>query len=710
MRRICLFILVLLTCNATALAPNELLLAVNQNSPRSLELANRYRALRGLPPENIVYLDVPDSVLAPAAEISPADFTRYIWQPLDTALRERGLLGRILAVAYSADFPVRITTAPPVSLTGLTFTRNQRPPSGAITTGTVASAFFAGPDHPGGSYSASHSLDWFRDAAPQRLPPLPAMLLAHTGARGLELDEVFQTLEKASAHVSKPWNGAFYFVTSDDLRSRMRAWQFAAAQTELAALGATALITNAPPAPNAPTLGLLSGTAWPAPPHEAFAPGAYADHCTSFGALFHTADQTKLTLWLRGGATLTSGTVSEPYSLWTKFPNARFFAHQIRGCSAIECLALSTLCPMQLLPVGDPLAAPYAPPLAARLTLRADGPRLAALLAVANLPANASPRYSFFLNGRCLARAAERPGVVFTATELPDGYYRLAGVVTAGENVRYSAHASESFLLNRHGRSPTLTGPQPNARVDGSTPWRLHLTAPAEAKEVGVFQGERQLTRGAARDLTLDPAQLGAGPVELQAGAWYADGMVVRGAPLNFEIARAVPAAEPRGFQTLELSDADFPNLGKLAGQSNRFMTCSTTNDYALWGGSVTAREIAVTLTNASLTHAARAGWAFDIRDGKNFYFFGLVGETSGWTLAQVRAGNFRVRAARGWPVRPDAAYRLGVRAGANGVECLVNREVVCRDAAVKLEAQPLGVVVSGAGAIFASPAYLPLK
>jgi hypothetical protein len=217
------------------------------------------------------------------------------------------------------------------------------------------------------------------------------------------------------------------------------------------------------------------------------------------------------------------------------------------------------------------------------------------------------------------------------------------------------------------------------------------------------LQGERQLARGTARDLTLDPAQLGAGPVELQAIAWYADGTAVRGTPLHLEITRAGPPPEPAGFQALELSNRDFPNLGKIEKKSGDAFRCSTTNAYALWGAAMPAGELAVTLTDAALTQPARAGLAFNIRDEKNFAFFGLVGETSGWTLAEVRDGLFRVVAARGAAIRPGGAYRLGVRAGTNGVECLVNREVVCRNAAVNLETQPLGVVVSGSGATFTS-------
>ena len=702
-----------LALRVAALAPSELLLLVNQNSPRSLELANRYAALRGIPPENIVYLDLPESVLAPAAEIAPADFTRHIWQPLDAALHARHLLGRILAAAYSADFPIRVTTTPPMSLTGLTFTRNQIPSSGLITTGSYRSVFFAGPVQANGPTTDSRSLAWFRAATPKQLLPLPAMLLAYTGARGLEPDEIFQALEKTAQSVSKPWkNAAVYFITSDDIRSQMRAWQFPAAQAELAALGMPAIITNTPPAPDTPVLGLMCGTAWPATLHAAFAPGAYADHCTSFGALFHTADQTKLTIWPHAGAALTSGTISEPFSIWTKFPNARFFAHQIRGCSAIECFALSTACPFQLLPVGDPLAAPFAPPLVAQLGVRATGQQLAALLNLAGASSNAILRYSFFLDGRCVEYGADRPGLILNTAEHTEGYHRLLAVATCGDEIRFAAQAAAGFTRQEKGRVPILTGLKNGERIAGETPLRLQIAALTNASEVGVFQGERLLTRGTERTLTLDPARLGAGPVTLQAAAWYADGGLVRGAPLNFEIARATPSPKPAGFQALEKFSANFPNLGKLEITSAGTFAFSTTNTCALAVALASAREVAVTLipTADSLTKTARAGLVFNVRDEKNFDFFGLIGETSGWTLAHMRDGVFHVIAARGAPVRIGASYRLGVRATASGLECLVNREQILCDKNLKLETAPLGLGVSGPGAMFAGLAVIPSK
>ncbi len=713
MRYVFLLIVTLgLTLRAAALAPHELLLAVNANSPRSLALANRYAALRGVPAENIVYLEPPADVLAPAAEISSNDFAHLIWNPLAAALRERRLLGRVLGVAYSCDFPVRVSGAPALSLTGATFVRGQLPDAGVVSSGLVSSVFFAGPSHADGAVAPSRSLATFRETAPPtRLLPLPAMVLGHAGARGLEPDELFQGLEKADQSFSKPWNGAFILHTTSDIRSRMRDWQFAAARDELIALGAPACLTNGAPAAGANVLGFMTGIAWPAPPQCTFAPGAYADHCTSFAAHFDGSDQLKLTLWLRGGASLSSGTVVEPYSIWTKFPNARFFAHQVRGCSALECFAQSVRCPLQLLPVGDPLAAPGAPKFSTRLVMQAAGPRFSAQLKLSGAPTNLPTRFSFFLDGRELAHNVPQPGINFDATKLPEGYHRLLGVAALGDAVRFTAQAGDGFVWNTTGKMPALFGVTNGARLFSDKPVQVQITAPISAGDVGLVQGARLLAHGPARTVTLDPARLGAGPVELQAIVWFLDGSISRSEPVAFDIVEAAPPPEPAGFQTLEKFSDVFPNLGKLENTSADTLAFSTTNACALVAGpAVAAQEVAVTLTPSgdSLTGGARAGLAFNIRDEKNFDFFGLTGENSGWTLAQVRDGIFGVVAARGRPIRAGQTYRLGVRVGTNGVECLVNREKLFDEAKVKLDKAPLGLGVTGAGATFSRPQFRP--
>ena len=749
LRWLALLLLLLPAAPAGALAPYELLLLVNQNSPRSLEIANCYVQLRRLPPENVVYLALPESILEPAAECSPAEFTRWIWDPVRQILRERGLENRILAWVYSADFPIRITTAPPLSLTGLTFIRNQLPPAGQAATGGYASPYFAGPDRANGPMADSHSLRWFRDTTYGALP-LPAMQLAHTGARGLEVPEVIQCLEKAAAPLPQDGKtGVVWFVVSDDVRSKMRAWQFPQAKAELAEAGVAAVITNALPAAGAPAaLGLMSGAAWITPPPLAYPSGCYADHCTSFGALFHTADQTKLSAWRRAGAALSAGTVTEPYAIWAKFPSARFFAHYAHGCSALESLAQSVRCPLQLLAVGDPLAAPWAKALRVSLQKQEAAGRVTFRLRCESAEAPAL-NIQFFLDGRPLGEESHGAAAVIETAPLADGYHRVMAVASTGFLVIQAAAAEDGFLLDRQGRAVALGGVPVGGRADLFHPLRLSVTAAGAPREVGWYSGERLLARGPSRDFTLDPAVLGAGVVELQAAAFHTDGAVIRSAPARLEIRRAnrppviraiqrragwkqMVAARPDVFdpdgdpvtlawcQPLPLTATGATAVAEGVVRSTPAgMAFSTTNAAAVWlfprrqRGTLT--EVAVTLlpTADSLTARARAGLVFNVHDGEQ-EFFGLVGETSGWTAGAYREGKLLPAAARGAPVRPGVAYRLSVRAGARGVlECRVNDELILRREKLALDGGAgIGLLVSGPGAVFTnlliSPPDLP--
>jgi len=88
-------------------------------------------------------------------------------------------------------------------------------------------------------------------------------------------------------------------------------------------------------------------------------PGAFAEHLTSFAATFDTPGQTKLTEWIDAGAAGSVGTVTEPYSLWTKFPMAVVFERYLAGNTLLEALSQSIASPYQSLIVGDPLCRPW---------------------------------------------------------------------------------------------------------------------------------------------------------------------------------------------------------------------------------------------------------------------------------------------------------------------------------------------------------------
>ena len=64
-----------------ALGPHELVLIVNGNSADSVSIAGFYARTRGIPKQNIIQLDLPDSFSNETKLISPQDFTTHIWEP-----------------------------------------------------------------------------------------------------------------------------------------------------------------------------------------------------------------------------------------------------------------------------------------------------------------------------------------------------------------------------------------------------------------------------------------------------------------------------------------------------------------------------------------------------------------------------------------------------------------------------------------------------
>jgi uncharacterized protein (TIGR03790 family) len=113
------------------------------------------------------------------------------------------------------------------------------------------------------------------------------------------------------------------------------------------------------------TTGSVQVTLEPAPDWVA---GGMGDHLTSLGGdLLGRHGQSTALDWIASGATASHGTVSEPCNHLQKFPHPQLLlAHYAQGSSAIEAYWKSVAWPQQSVFVGEPLAAPFAPPLTRR--------------------------------------------------------------------------------------------------------------------------------------------------------------------------------------------------------------------------------------------------------------------------------------------------------------------------------------------------------
>jgi hypothetical protein len=306
----------------------------------------------------VVSLSIPlEDGHAPVA-VATGAFERLIWTPATNAVAVRGLQ-HVAAWIFSTEFPVRVDCDPVVSVQALVFTRNRMPPADLVRNGRYESPLFSGPLNEKGAGNRPQTLDTMADWLGGEMP-IPSMSLGHTGRRGNTAAEVWRCLERGRQAFATAPTGTVYFVVSDDVRSKCRDWQFPGAVRELKGLGVHAVVTGSFPSMRQNLAGLMVGAAEiDAAQGNTFLPGAIAEHLTSLAAAFDQDLQTKVCAWISDGACASAGTVAEPMSIWTKFPDARLFVYYASGCTAIESFYQSVRSPLQLTVLGDPLACPW---------------------------------------------------------------------------------------------------------------------------------------------------------------------------------------------------------------------------------------------------------------------------------------------------------------------------------------------------------------
>ncbi|OVE75180.1 hypothetical protein BVX97_05695 [bacterium E08(2017)] len=361
MMRLRFYIVMFIAAAAPLMAqgPHEVLLLVNADNPESVEIGQAWATMRSVPRQNIVRLKLPSKYKSQQHDISVEDFNDFIWKPAQKAVEERGLK-HVLAWVYSSGFPVRVTGEPAVSITGLTFLRNRYPSLKEVKNAVYASPMFAGRLKPADKAHNPQSLDLYKGWLGKEMP-LPCMMLGYTGKRGNTKEEVLACLRRGvDSDFGKP-DGRVYFIDTKDVRSEVRRWQFPVAMAELKKVKVSSVITNSFPQNQKDVLGVMTGAAeLRGLSDNSYKPGAMCEHLTSLAAAFDNKGQTKATEWIRAGATASAGTVDEPYAIWPKFPDARFYFYYASGCTMMESFYQSVRSPLQLLIIGEPLARPWA--------------------------------------------------------------------------------------------------------------------------------------------------------------------------------------------------------------------------------------------------------------------------------------------------------------------------------------------------------------
>ncbi|GAB6167495.1 hypothetical protein JCM19992_34950 [Thermostilla marina] len=555
---VCWIALVWTAC-AQALAPENVLLVVNPECRDSLTIANHYRSLRQIPPENVLYVP-----FDPTVNITDVDtFRERILKPVLAEVRDRAEKARIDCVVYSAGFPWGIDVNRDVAR----YLKEQeaegsddssdkpRWPKTLTMRGSLNGLTYLAegvmnrmPQY----YMSLRANQYMRRAIPEQAghPTLPfrsdlqfgahGELLSSGGlkylasmvlgvvddenTRGNTVDEILAYLRRSAAADGTHPPGTIYFVKNDDVRSRTRHDTYPEVAAQLEKLGVHAEIVVGKMPDNRPDCaGVMMGTAffeWE-DSGSTILPGAICEHLTSLGGVMaKPAFQTPLSEFLRHGAAASSGTVVEPYAIQAKFPFPTLHVHYARGCTAVEAFYQSVFGPYQLLIVGDPLCRPWAEiPEPACENLDTAKPWSGTVVlrpTIAEPISTPVARFDAYLDTRHVGSCAPGGEIDFDTAQFADGYHRLRITGTL-DNVAASCGSRvwEVRLANHDMVLEQEVTPTVRVREDETITFRLRCPG---AFALVVRSDTRVVGRCLGEEGTIDVAasKLGSGPVRLQ--------------------------------------------------------------------------------------------------------------------------------------------------------------------------------------------------
>jgi uncharacterized protein (TIGR03790 family) len=323
---------------AASLGPHQAVLLVRADHADGLRVANHYRLVRRIPLENVVYLPYTGS----AFECTWEQFDRLIRRPTLEHLARRKLADRVFLWITTPGLPHQV---------------GQNSISSAIHFGEEIRPVSEPQLGPAGFKTANEYFDRTiaidgLSVAPRR--PLHMLLAAGTTERTLAM------IDRAAAADGASPDGTVYLCEGVGPRSS-RKGSIPHAKALLQWLGKpVAEMPGGEFKGKNDVLGLFTGeVSFPISANR-FAPGALADHLTSFGGrLADGAGQMLCWDFLDAGCAATYGTVVEPFNYPQKFPTALVHGYYAAGFTAVESYWMSVKWPQQGLFMGDPLARPF---------------------------------------------------------------------------------------------------------------------------------------------------------------------------------------------------------------------------------------------------------------------------------------------------------------------------------------------------------------
>ncbi|GEM_PF-6237510 len=332
----------------TSILPEQIAIIVNDADPISASVASYYASARGIPTQNIITVSLNTSS---TASLSTSAFNDAM-DDINAALLGRENEIQAFVLAWKA----------PNFFDGI-------PRQGFPDKSSVCAAFANGEllSNPGGeSYTHDLENEFYNSNSVQPYtdygirPTMHLMTNANTLAEAEDLIDL-----GVSADGTFP-TGDGYFVRTRDPHRNARWSQMLTVPSQYSGIDLYTLdlsgVTNDYLSNTSDILFYFTGNEWIDDIEtNSYAPGAICDHLTSGGGRIG-GGQMFIGEWLEAGATATYGTVSEPTSSPSRFPNVSHLVREyFQGGSAIDSYWKSVLNPSLGMFAGEPLARPYKP-------------------------------------------------------------------------------------------------------------------------------------------------------------------------------------------------------------------------------------------------------------------------------------------------------------------------------------------------------------
>jgi hypothetical protein len=534
-------------------------LIVDPSNAESMYVANYYKAARGIPDANVLYMRPgAPSYTQFVAENLPGFFgslaNRGIEDHVDFVIIPPGGSFYISASGFITDSCAAVHRIAIAS--GYTLAHQADDILGVVPS-TTANQFAKF------NWSArafDSSVAWL-NGVPSTEPGAQryylGAMLGYTGERGNTLVEVLQLIDRSVAADGTQPVGTFYYMeTSDFTRSSPRHGFYPAAVQQILGTGGNAehLLANLPTG-NHDCLGVMTGLATPDIDNAnlTLLPGAFADQLTSYAGRFDTASQTKMSRWISKGASGTAGTVEEPCNYAGKFPHARMHVTYKKGLTLGGAWFRSMgFAPFQNLLYGDPLTRPFGFAPTVDVPDAPVGPASGQIaltpVAAATAPGAQVEEVELYVDGVLLA--TQDPGLAFAldTSELAEGWHDLR-VLAHDDTLRENTGRWTSSLEVDNSPHAITLQATPAA---GDLTQRFDFTTAAmggSVSEVRLLQNGRVVaaTTNAADTLGIHGQNLGAGPVTVVAEVLFITGERARSQPVTLDV--SFTSGTPSGAQ-----------------------------------------------------------------------------------------------------------------------------------------------------------------